>query len=408
MNISSVIPPQSKDSVMSDEDNDESKPISQLLYTILDMLHAHPDITKRCKVNLSEYVLSYALKIFTKPFLRQAVLLIYSRFFITPESIEVDENINEYDRNLKFLNLPSSLEEICQYITNSSEMKDIIKHWCDQWCEGLKLNPFEVPIQLTTRTRSSMQKKRERRSDAMEHLSTLDGGASNSTNGIAVANDNGLMLEPNTTFTKEPASTTDATTSTTAPGRTNTTTSSEVISSKTDSSSSRIVNANQFESYKIKLNAASIIEMYPLPNRISDLIEECSHRKCKRCNSVPYLQALCLLCGEMVCFQSYCCTKNEHGECYLHSQTCGKGIGMYIWIKKCMVLINSSKNGAFLNAPYLDVHGEPDESYIRGKPQFLSPRRYEELRKMWLNKTIPYFISQRLENIIDRGGWETI
>ncbi|ORX97001.1 hypothetical protein LY90DRAFT_443937 [Neocallimastix californiae] len=148
--------------------------------------------------------------------------------------------------------------------------------------------------------------------------------------------------------------------------------------------------------------------MFPLPNRISDLIEECSHRKCKRCNSVPYVQTICLLCGEMICFQSYCCIKDDHGECFLHSQTCGKGTGMYMLIKKCMVFINSGNNGQFLNAPYLDVHGEPDESYIRGKPQFLSPRRYEELRKMWLHKSIPSYISQRLENIIDYGGWETI
>jgi len=171
---------------------------------------------------------------------------------------------------------------------------------------------------------------------------------------------------------------------------------------------SRIVNVNQFENYKIKLNAASILEMYPLPNRISDLIEDGSHRKCKRCNSVPYLQAICLLCGEVLCFQSYCCNKDDHGECYYHSQTCSKGTGMYLLVRKCLVLINCGKKGAFLNAPYLDVHGEPDESYRRGKPQFLSPRRYEELRKMWVQKTIPSYISHFLENKVDYGGWETM
>jgi len=393
--------PLEKDNIMND--NDESKPISSLLYTILDILHVHPDIKKHCKINLSEEILSYALTIFTKPFLRQAVLFIYSRFFITPEAVEVDQELNEYDRNLKFLNLPSSLAEVCHFINNSTEMKDIIKHWCDQWCEGLKINPFETPIQLTSRYKSTLQKKRERRSDTLEHL---EAGASSSSNGIAVANDNGLMLEP-VSFTNETATSSTGETTTTSSVRNNFNSNhnNEVISSKTGS---RIVNANQFESYKIRLNAPSIIEMYPLPNRISDLIEECSHRKCKRCNSVPYVQTICLLCGEMVCFQSYCCQKNDRGECFLHSQTCGHGVGMYMLIKKCMVYINYGTNGSFLNAPYLDIHGEPDESYARGKPQFLSPRRYEELRKMWLHKTIPSYISRRLENVADYGGWETL
>jgi len=386
------------------DDHNESKPISSLLYTILDILHVHPDIKKNCKVNLSEETLSYALKIFTKPFLRQAVLLIYSRFFVAPEAVEVDQELNEYDRNLKFLNLPSSLAEVCQFINGNDEMKMIIKHWCDQWCESIKLNPFETPIQLANRSKSGMQKKRERKSDTMEHLPAVGGATSSSHNDIAVANDNGLMLEP-VALTSEPASS-EANSSQPKKSsvRANTMT-SEVVPAK---QGSRVVNASQFDAYKIKLNAASIIEMYPLPNRISDLIEECSHRKCKRCNSVPYVPTICLLCGEMLCFQSYCCNKDDHGECFLHSQTCGKSIGMYMLIKKCMVYINCGTNGAFLNAPYLDVHGEPDESYIRGKPQFLSPRRYEELRKMWLHKTIPSFISQRLENIIDPGGWETI
>jgi len=403
-------------------DNNESKPISSLLYTILDILNVHPDIKKRCKINLSEETLSYVLKIFTKPFLRQAVLLIYSRFFVTPEAVEVDQELNEYDRNLKFLNLPSTLSNICKFINNNLEMKAIIKHWCDQWCEAINMNPFSAPVQLTTRSRSSLQKKRERKSDSTEQIPNLEDGATTSTTGIAVANDNGLMLEP-ITFLPEDRNSTNISSGASIINKNKTSTGA--LASKNSNSNnnnnnnnnnemvpakngSRIVNANQFESYKIKLNAASIIEMFPLPNRISDLIEECSHRKCKRCNSVPYVQTICLLCGEMICFQSYCCIKDDHGECFLHSQTCGKGTGMYMLIKKCMVFINSGNNGQFLNAPYLDVHGEPDESYIRGKPQFLSPRRYEELRKMWLHKSIPSYISQRLENIIDYGGWETI
>ncbi|KAG4089700.1 hypothetical protein H8356DRAFT_1431840 [Neocallimastix lanati (nom. inval.)] len=408
-------------------DNDESKPISSLLYTILDILHVHPDIKKRCKISLSEEILSYALKIFTKPFLRQAVLLIYSRFFITPEAVELDnQELNEYDRNLKFLNLPSTLFDICKFINNNSKMKEIIKHWCDQWCETLKMNPFEVPVYIYSHSGSSILSKRERKADSTEHITNLGiGGASSSSSsiGIAVANDNGLMLEPisfspqenhsnnnnnNNNNNSNNNSNNNNNISTTNKTKSNTSSihnTKEMVSSK---NVYRFVNPNQFESYKIKLNSASIIEMFPLPNKISDLIEECSHRKCKRCNSVPYIQTICLLCGEMVCFQSYCCIKDDYGECYLHSQTCGKGTGMYILIKKCMVYINSGSSGQFLNAPYLDIHGEPDESYLRGKPQYLSPRRYEELRKMWLHKSIPSYIAQRLENTVDYGGWETL
>lgn len=39
---------------------------------------------------------------------------------------------------------------------------------------------------------------------------------------------------------------------------------------------------------------------------------------------------------------------------------CGGDIGVFLVIKKCIVLLLHNQNGAFMNPPYLDSHGEVD------------------------------------------------
>lgn len=44
---------------------------------------------------------------------------------------------------------------------------------------------------------------------------------------------------------------------------------------------------------------------------------------CHRCNTVPMDAAICLICGTICCFQSYCCTDidySERGECNMHTR----------------------------------------------------------------------------------------
>ena len=69
-----------------------------------------------------------------------------------------------------------------------------------------------------------------------------------------------------------------------------------------------------------------IYELVSLPRRLDTLIALGQSTRCKHCGDVPEQPALCLICGEMVCFQSFCCMRRSHlypserefGECNLH------------------------------------------------------------------------------------------
>lgn len=104
----------------------------------------------------------------------------------------------------------------------------------------------------------------------------------------------------------------------------------------------------------------SIYELVKLPKALDILFTQRSLRPCKKCGNVPPEPALCLFCGEILCYQAFCCAENDKGECNLHIQTCGGQVGIFLVIKKCAILILHGSQGSFMNAPYLDLHGETD------------------------------------------------
>lgn len=63
-----------------------------------------------------------------------------------------------------------------------------------------------------------------------------------------------------------------------------------------------------------------IYELVPLPQDLATLLQESQRRKCKRCNEVPPEPAICLVCGDVVCYQCFCCQDedDERGECNRH------------------------------------------------------------------------------------------
>lgn len=170
-----------------------------------------------------------------------------------------------------------------------------------------------------------------------------------------------------------------------------------------------------------------------LPWRLDELYSITRSAVCKRCDQTPSNAAICLLCGEMVCFQSFCCMDNAeaeamHGECNTHMWRlasfkpcityecqlilfvrCGGSSGMYFLTGRCTVLyLHTNDAGAFASPPYLDAYGEVDLGHKRHRPQFLSSARYEELRMQWLNQSIPTIVARKLEASVDFGGWNTM
>ncbi|KAK9767314.1 E3 ubiquitin-protein ligase ubr1 [Basidiobolus ranarum] len=158
----------------------------------------------------------------------------------------------------------------------------------------------------------------------------------------------------------------------------------------------------------IHLNHPCIFELIPLPGRLDALFQVSSSTICRRCGKVPSNPALCLLCGIFLCSQSDCCIDGKRGECYRHMKECLGSVGMCLLVKKSMVVYQHRENGCFMDAPYLDVHGEVDHGLRRGRPQYLNLQRYDDVRRTWLTQTIPIIVARKIEQTFDTGGWDTL
>ncbi|RKP02044.1 hypothetical protein CXG81DRAFT_18219 [Caulochytrium protostelioides] len=145
-----------------------------------------------------------------------------------------------------------------------------------------------------------------------------------------------------------------------------------------------------------------------LPERLDTILEVAQNRVCQNCKQPPNDPAVCLLCGMIVCGQSYCCQVGVRGECSMHRDVCAYHIGIFLWISKGVLLILFGTRGHFLQAPYLDSHGEPDLGLRRGALLYLNHKRYEQIRTMWLQQQIPSFVARKLEGTFDAGGWMTL
>lgn len=79
----------------------------------------------------------------------------------------------------------------------------------------------------------------------------------------------------------------------------------------------------------------------PYPFRLIELpysYEELYHsivgqKMCSNCQQIPTNPGICLLCGELVCVRTRCCTKHNMGESYQHAAVCGFGAGLILLAK---------------------------------------------------------------------------
>jgi E3 ubiquitin-protein ligase UBR1 len=159
----------------------------------------------------------------------------------------------------------------------------------------------------------------------------------------------------------------------------------------------------------LQLELPQVYELVDLPDDLATLLQETQERTCKRCGEVPADPALCLLCGEILCYQSFCCQSEDgkRGECNRHMDDCGGSMGIYFKVKTNIVLLLFEQNGTFLLSPYLDSHGEVDINLRKGRPQRLHRQRYDELRKNWLQHGISNLVARKIEAAMDNGGWGT-
>ncbi|KAK2800941.1 hypothetical protein FQN50_007916 [Emmonsiellopsis sp. PD_5] len=160
----------------------------------------------------------------------------------------------------------------------------------------------------------------------------------------------------------------------------------------------------------LSLPHPAIFELVGLPKYFDVLLDEATRRRCRTTGKELTDPSICLFCGDIFCSQAVCCRAGGRlGGCNRHVAKCGGNIGLFINIRKCMVLYLHNQNGSWHHAPYLDVHGEVDPGFRHHRRLILNQKRYDRLlRDVWLGHGVPAVISRRLEAEINNGGWESI
>jgi E3 ubiquitin-protein ligase UBR2 len=144
-----------------------------------------------------------------------------------------------------------------------------------------------------------------------------------------------------------------------------------------------------------------------LPQDYSELINAVSNFSCpKSLTDDTRVPAMCLICGAVLCSQSYCCQTtldgtNPVGACTYHADKCGAGTGIFLRVRECKLVLLAGRGvvkGCFYVPPYVDQYGETDSGLRRGNPLTLCPELLDKLRKMWLNHGVAEEIAHRMES----------
>merc|ERR1711934_819336 len=96
---------------------------------------------------------------------------------------------------------------------------------------------------------------------------------------------------------------------------------------------------------------AQVPQLIPLPQDYSELINSISSFTCPRSvGEESKIPSMCLVCGTVVCSQSYCCqaelptaggpqsSSNSVGACTAHSHYCGAGTGIFLRVRECKIV----------------------------------------------------------------------
>uniref|UniRef100_A0A6I8NA37 E3 ubiquitin-protein ligase n=2 Tax=Ornithorhynchus anatinus TaxID=9258 RepID=A0A6I8NA37_ORNAN len=153
-----------------------------------------------------------------------------------------------------------------------------------------------------------------------------------------------------------------------------------------------------------------------LPEDYSHLLNQASQFRCPRSSDDERKHpVLCLFCGAMLCSQNACCQETVNGEeigaCVFHAARCGAGVGVFLNIRECkVILIEGKARGCLYPAPYLDEYGETDPGLKRGNPLHLSRERYRKLHLLWQQHCIVEEIarSQETNQILFGFNWQLL
>ncbi|XP_070180013.1 E3 ubiquitin-protein ligase UBR2-like isoform X1 [Littorina saxatilis] len=153
----------------------------------------------------------------------------------------------------------------------------------------------------------------------------------------------------------------------------------------------------------------TVHRLITLPKDYSELINEASQFTCPKSEADDSrAPTRCLVCGAMLCSQSYCCQTDIEGTTVgaatQHTDACGAGNGIFLRVRDCQILLLSGKaKGCFLPAPYLDSYGESDQGLRRGNPLTLCKDQYDNIQKIWFQHNIPQTIARNMNQESNNG-----
>ena len=145
-------------------------------------------------------------------------------------------------------------------------------------------------------------------------------------------------------------------------------------------------------------------KLVDLPEDYSELINMVSLFACPNSDREDSRNpTMCLVCGDMLCSQSYCCqtelNKMMVGACSYHANKCGAGVSVFLRVRECEILYMRSPNrGSFACPPYLDEYGETDQGLRRGNPMRLCRDKYKQLNQLWLGHELHEAIARAIES----------
>ncbi|XP_037871161.1 E3 ubiquitin-protein ligase UBR1 isoform X2 [Bombyx mori] len=177
--------------------------------------------------------------------------------------------------------------------------------------------------------------------------------------------------------------------------------------------------------FKGEIQASVVLEpsepprLVPLPEDFSELMNIASDFPCPNSDREDSKNpTMCLVCGQILCSQSYCCQAEipksrgggteRVGAVVWHALRCGRGAGVFLRVRSCeLLLVAAPSRGAKMPAPYLDTYGETDQGLSRGNPLHLCHERYEALRILWLSHGVHERIARALDtNMLVITTWQ--
>ncbi len=86
------------------------------------------------------------------------------------------------------------------------------------------------------------------------------------------------------------------------------------------------------------------------------------------------------------------------GECTIHAERCGAGVGVFFLLHQCQVLLIRSARAIYYPSIYLDESGETNESGFQNKPMYLSQKRYRKLEELYIGHQVGKEVARKRVN----------